>query len=197
MEGWILEFAVMQEVSCELKNALFESLEYDNLVSKFSVRNEDDPMKKEAQVHEAKLKLIQKKDVGGEYVMSWCRRCRNEMQLSNADVPTVGSATVSEDIRGGHTEGSGRYGESVQDTSPDRTGRRGSIGDDDEQFGLFRNNAGKMEWSCFEGVLRSHGGYVDEVCTPACAVVIFPKIPRIFLGSQTPACAGVLVIFGD
>ena len=149
-----------------IRDALFESLGYDMLVSRSSVRDEDDHMKKAAQVMKARLKLMKRKDIGGEYDMSWWRRCRNEEELNYVDDMRGGSATVSEDIRAPPNDGSvnpsGRYGDAVEENSPDRSGRRSSIGEEDEQYGLFRNKAGKMVWTCFEGVLKSYGGSAEE-----------------------------------
>jgi hypothetical protein len=79
-------------------------LGYNRLVSKFSVRTEEEKLDKMGQVQTARRKLLSRTSITGEIDMGWWRTCTDEALLVNDGGAEVVSETATEDIRGGTCE---------------------------------------------------------------------------------------------
>ena len=188
-----------------LRDTFFEVLGYNRLVSKSSVRTEEEHLEKMGQIRIVRRKVLRRTSITDDVDMGWWRTCADEVLLENEGSGNVGSETLTDDIRAGpsdpqmamsacHPNGTvdsvlrslcqsaavmeggdvnGERDNEERNNTDDREvdagvgGTRGNAeprndGDDDDTFGMFRNEVGRKVWECyrstFVGMAIGKGG---------------------------------------
>jgi hypothetical protein len=93
---------------------------------------------------------------GGDYDLSWWRRCENDMLLRNVDIDVVNSETMTDDIRTVPPLDNG------DDSSRENVGVSSGEDGGDETYGLICNDIGRAVWGCYERSLLTGVGKGDE-----------------------------------
>ena len=119
------------------RDSLFTALNYDKLISKNAMKNEEDLRLKAIQINEAKHKLMKKVAGTNTYDMSWWRRCEDDQKLSYGYWEDISAEQNSQSVRGiGAQSSADVFGEDEE-------------GEEEEMYGLFRNDAAKTVWAQF------------------------------------------------
>ena len=133
------------------RDCLFNSLKYDKLISKNAMKDEGTLQEKASQINEAKHKLMKHVPGTTMYDMSWWRRCQDDRRLTCGNWDEIAS------------EGSAQYVPGIgAQPSEDSHGDNEAVEEEEETYGLFRNEAAKNVWEQFMAMSEPRTSTEDE-----------------------------------
>ena len=125
------------------RDCLFTSLKYDKLITKNGIKTEMDKDQKRVQINEARRKLMKHVPGTMEYEMGWWRRCKDEVCLMFG---TVEGMEFNVDTQSIAVSGSA--------LSPNCEESQENGNEEEEKYGLFRNESAKTVWAQFKNVKK-------------------------------------------
>lgn len=132
-----------------IRDALFSAFQYDKLLSKLSVKGDGYAAEKQKQASYAKEKLLKKVDGRDTYDMAWWRLCPDASQITYKEEESQGSETVSAVL----TQFPDQEIEPVRETGRADATQNDEDEDDEETYGLFRNDAARQVWRTVRSVM--------------------------------------------
>lgn len=151
-----------------VSDCLLNVLNYDKLISKNTVKTENDKQERAYQVEEAKLKLLKRRSGTGDYQMGWWRRCQQQSSISyGSGVATVAPPLETPESQFQAAQGSieqrpvSQGSEQLGGTPPMESSGQAEEDKGDEvdkpedQYGLVRNDAAKYVWNEFVASLST------------------------------------------